>query len=184
MLSPEATYEAGVPAQEGNHEDQGAASLVGSEGISRLDFLFSHHAVSASVTHLLQLQSIIEAALADLEVSPSQDKRSNRHQTKYASKDHVDLECEEKEGEQREAPHDQVQRDGGVKGGRACPRRVCLGGVGGAELEVRELQDAEGEPEDVEEAHDHHGEEVAHDPFEYQGEGQEDWPGEEEDAPA
>jgi hypothetical protein len=44
------------------------------------------------------------------------------------------------------------------------------------------LQKAEGEPEDGEHAHYHHGEEVSHYPFEEKREEEEDGPGEEEDS--
>lgn len=43
------------------------------------------------------------------------------------------------------------------------------------------MQEAEGKPEDGEETHDHHGEEIAHDPFKDEAEDEEDGSDEEED---
>lgn len=131
-------------------------------------------------THLLQLQCIIKLPLADFPVRPGQHERRGRHQPKDASEDQVDLECEEEEREQRKAPHQQVQGDAGIEGWGRGSRRVCIRSIGSAELKRGQLEDAEGEPEDIEEGHDHHGEEIPHDPLEYHGEGQEDGAGEEE----
>lgn len=130
--------------------------------------------------HLLQLQCIIKIPLAHFPVCSGQHERCGRHQAKYSSEDDVDFQREEEECEESKPPHQQVQSNGRVESRCRGPCWVSICGVWGTELESRQLEHAEGKPEDVEERHDHHGKEVAHNPFEYHGECQEDGPGEEE----
>ena len=135
-----------VPAQQADDEQQRAAGL-------------------------LQFHGGRVVAGADLPVGAGQDPGAEGDEEEDEGEDGVGLEGEDPEGEEREAPHDQVDGDDGVvffggdAGGVAAGRRVR-----GSEAQGRELQHAEGEPEDREEAHDHHREEVAHQPLEDQGE--------------
>lgn len=90
------------------------------------------------------------------------------------SEDHrehgIHLQREDEEGEQREAPDDEVDAHDRVVLGRGHAGGVAGGGVGLAELQRGQRHQAEGEPEDGVQAHGHHGEEVAHDPLEHHGE--------------
>ncbi|MCJ1409382.1 paralemmin 3 [Ptychographa xylographoides] len=134
-------------------------------------------------THRLQFKSRSIITDSDAPVSCGEDERSGRHEAENTREDDVRLEREDEEGEQRKAPDKEIQRDSGI----VSDRGGALGGVTrrrirGGETPGGKLEGAEGEPEDGEDAADHHGEEVAHNPFEDGGEEEQDGPSEEEHA--
>ena len=107
----------------------------------------------------------------DLPVRAAQHPARHRDKPKDPREHRVCLEREDEEREQREAPDDQVDGECGIVLFGSCAEgSVGAGGtVGGGEAEGGELQETEGEPEDGEEGHYHHGEEVAHYPGEIGG---------------
>lgn len=134
--------------------------------------------------HLLQILSSSIVACADLPVRAAKDPGGDGDEEEDEGKDDVGLEGEDEEGEQRKAPDDQIERHDGVElFGRGAGDRVgAAGGIGRGQPQRGKLQHAEAQPEDGKEAAHHHGEEVAHDPFEDGGQNQQDGADEEENA--
>ena len=83
---------------------------------------------------LLDLARDLVLALRDLPVRGRQDPAGRRDEQEDGGEDGVDLAGEDEEGEEGEAPDDQVQGDGVVELGAAVARRVGRCGVAGAEL--------------------------------------------------
>lgn len=133
--------------------------------------------------HLQGMRGFV-VALADLPVGAAEDPGAEGDEEEDGGKDDVRLEREDEVREQREPPDDQVQGDDGVVlFARGADDGVgATGRVRGREAERGELQHAEAQPKHREEAADHHGEEIAHDPFENDGEDQKHGADEEEDS--
>lgn len=126
------------------------------------------------------LVGFFKFAFRKLEIDVGQDESRSSNQAKDQSKHGVDLEGEDEEGEQHKTPDDEVEPDSVVELGGHCSGRIGLRSIRQAKLKRRKLEQAERQPEDGVQAHSHHGEEVAHDPFEDHGKQQQDRPDEEE----
>ncbi|GAW25899.1 putative gpr1 fun34 -class plasma membrane protein [Rosellinia necatrix] len=134
-------------------------------------------------THLLEYGRRLVIAPGRLEIGARQDPRRDRREAEYRRQDGVDPGREDEEGEERKAPDDEVEPDGGVVLPRRRAGRVLRRGEGDAEGEVRHLEEPEREPKHGKQPHHHHREEVPEDPFEDEGEDHRHRPYEEEYAP-
>lgn len=129
----------------------------------------------------MQLPRSIKIPRRDLPIRSRQNPRTNTDQQENRGKHAIDLARKDEECKQRESPDQEIQRDDGVILRRRKARRIVGCRVGCCESESGELKHSEREPKDGEETHDHHGEEVAHDPFKDHCEEEEDGADEEED---
>ena len=119
--------------------------------------------------------------LTQLPIRPTKHPRPNRDEAKNAREHRINPNRKQEERGQREAPDQEVQSDSGVHLlANEALARDAVGRVCGREAEVRELQEPEREPEDAEQAADHHGEELRLDPEEDCREEEEHGAGEEE----
>ena len=116
-------------------------------------------------------------------VCPRQDPRGRRREHKYQSEHDVDLQGEDKEREKCETPSQEVKCNSCVVMRRQGPRGIILGRERQSKSQGWELDHAKGQPEYGEEPHDHHREEIAHNPFEDHGKDEKYRAGEEENTP-
>ena len=93
--------------------------------------------------------------LADFPVRAREHKGGDGDEEENARENGVGLERQNEKCEQREAPHDQIEGDDGIKLGRGFAGEVAGGRIWGPEAEGGELEHAEREPEDGEDTANH-----------------------------
>jgi hypothetical protein len=134
------------------------------------------------MTYLLQLHSHIKITRTDFPIRSSNYKVTRKREQENKRKYYIRLQREEENREEPNSPYHKIQRNTSIvsygSGALGC---VTSSWIWVCDGPGRRLQNAEREPEYREHAHNNHGEEIAHDPFEDCREEKEDWTGEEED---
>lgn len=115
---------------------------------------------------MLQLRSHAIITSGNLPIRSRKEKTADERKEENKGENRVCFEREDPSCKQPESPNEEVESDCSVVSlcGSAC---CCVPSwrIGGCNCPGGCLENAEGEPEDGEHAHYHHGEKVAHYPF-------------------